>query len=277
VDLSQAISELFDGASVERLHGGRQSQVVQVTDRVGRRVVVKAVDAALVDPGEFEARLDVVTTLADLDPRVCRPVPIGGARRVHLDDGSGASFLVVAYEFAPGRPPEVGDPVDAEHMGVVLAELHDAMRRLAAAPLPAVAGLRSAGSAVPGMSGRQLLHGDFNAGNVCLAGPAAKVFDFDDCGYGPVEFDVANALYMVLFDASIAVTPELYRVFRGSFLDGYRRVAPVADAVLDALIDRRVAALRGWLDDVSTAPIGIRTSSAAWRSTLRTFVDTYRP
>jgi hypothetical protein len=38
------------------------------------------------------------------------------------------------------------------------------------------------------------------------------------------------------------------------------------------MIEVRVDALRSWLDDPSTAPIGIRTSSPEWRDVLRSFV-----
>ena len=37
-------------------------------------------------------------------------------------------------------------------------------------------------------------------------------------------------------------------------------------------IEARISTLGRWLDDLTTAPIGIRTSSAAWQEVLRTFV-----
>ena len=43
------------------------------------------------------------------------------------------------------------------------------------------------------------------------------------------------------------------------------------------MIALRIDALGRWLDDLSTAPIGIRTSSPEWLETLTTFVKSHRP
>jgi Ser/Thr protein kinase RdoA (MazF antagonist) len=125
----------------------------------------------------------------------------------------------------------------------------------------------------------QLLHGDFNAGNVRDVNGVIRVFDLDDCGYGPPAFDVANALYMVLFDAVVHTTVESYETFRRSFVSGYVDLSrqDLADDALDRLIDLRVEALRRWLADLDTAPVGIRTASHDWLETLRSFAATHRP
>jgi len=124
---------------------------------------------------------------------------------------------------------------------------------------------------------RQLLHGDFSSKNVRVARARWRIFDFDDCGYGPVELDVANSLYFVLFDAMTGGDREGYRRFREAFLRGYRDRSGSAatDPVLDRLITRRVLALASWLADPDTAPAGIRTASPAWRTTLDGFVQRY--
>ena len=49
-------------------------------------------------------------------------------------------------------------------------------------------------------------------------------------------------------------------------------VAALGDSAFDGLIEARISMLGRWLDDLTTAPIGIRTSSAAWQEVLRTFV-----
>ena len=100
---------------------------------------------------------------------------------------------------------------------------------------------------------------------------AIRVFELDDWGYGPPAFDVANALYMVLFDAVVHSTLESYQTFRRSFVSGYVDLSrqALADHALDRLIDLRVEALQGWLADLETAPVGIRTASHEWLETLR--------
>lgn len=124
----------------------------------------------------------------------------------------------------------------------------------------------------------QLLHGDFNAGNLRSVGGVARIFDFDDCGYGPPAFDVANALYMVLFDDLTGSQPSVYRSFNEAFLSGYCSVS--VDALdaddVSGFIDLRVAALQSWLDEPATAPIGIRNSPPSWHTTLRGFIRRYQ-
>jgi len=113
----------------------------------------------------------------------------------------------------------------------------------------------------------QLLHGDFNSSNVRLTSTGVWVFDFDDAGLGPVEFDIANALYMVLLDSSTNDgSTASYDTFRGAFVAGYARTADrsVDDSFLNSLIDMRVRALDYWITHPGDAPIGIRTSSVEW-------------
>jgi len=124
----------------------------------------------------------------------------------------------------------------------------------------------------------QPLHGDFNAGNLRRDGGAIRIFDFDDCGYGPAVFDVANALYMVLFDALSSGGGAHYRSFEDAFVSGYEAVC--GDAVdrneLDGFLQLRVTALEVWLDDhLATAPVGIRSAAPTWHATLRSFIDRY--
>jgi len=94
---------------------------------------------------------------------------------------------------------------------------------------------------------------------------------------GPTEFDVANSLYMELFDAEINDDAPRYTTFRSSFLSGYAdgRGKQLDLAAVDELITVRISALARWLDDLSNAPIGIRTSSAEWQDTLRSFVRSH--
>lgn len=271
--VSRLVADL--GASgVRELTGGHQARVFEVLYRDGSRGVAKVVDASLVDAEMVARRVHVVNDLADLDRRVCRPLPIGGHLVARVDVGNFVG-LVTCYEFADGVAMDPSNSGDARRMGQVLSQLHDSMDRLAITELPLVAAL---GVSDPGAIGRlQLLHGDFNAGNLHQLNDSIKIFDFDDCGYGPRAFDVANALYMVLFDAGVGHHPDAYEQFKQAFVSGYTGdVATVLDlGVLEELIDRRVAALASWLDDLPSAPTGIRTASPEWHGVLRSFVSDY--
>jgi hypothetical protein len=140
---------------------------------------------------------------------------------------------------------------------------------------------------IPGRSGvfadaddperRQILHGDMNTGNLRKTAEGVQVFDFDDCGVGPIEHDVGNALYMAYFDAVTRGTPDRYPPFRRDFLRGYAD-GPGGELVLDAVqraISRRVLTLAIWLARPALAPMGVARSSRAWKATLQTFTETY--
>ena len=277
MDLAERLAAALAVTEVVELVGGHQSRVFRVRSGDGASLVVKLLDAARVDRAALDARLDVTAALADLDDRVCRPRLLGGRRVTELTASDGRTHHVVCFEFASGTPPDPADPADAAAMGVALAQLHGSMRRLPAAALPVVHALRTVPDDPAAVGAHQLLHGDFGADNLRIAGGVMRIFDFDDCGYGPPAFDVANALYRVLFDSVTTVTTGAtgtYERFRANFVDGYVGAsgAPLPDEVLDAFIGLRVRALGAWLDDLDGAPIGIRDASPAWHATLRTFV-----
>jgi len=210
---------------------------------------------------------------------VCRPLLIDGRRVAEMTSPDGRRHYAVCFELAPGMEPDPARAADAERMGAALAQLHVSMRQLPATTLPVVHALRTAPAhGAPAAAPHQLLHGDFNASNLRQAGGVLRVFDLDDCGYGPPAFDVANALYMVLFDAVTHGSIETYERFRRSFVDGYAGASGLLlpETTLDRFIDLRVRALGSWLDDLGNAPIGIRTASQAWQATLRSFVAGHR-
>ncbi|CAN5454989.1 hypothetical protein BH23ACT9_BH23ACT9_09090 [soil metagenome] len=272
--LVEGLEEALGCAVLRELDGGHQSRVLEVSHRTGT-MIAKAVRADAVDRSQLRARCEVVTRLAEMGQPVCRPFVVAENWIVEVGGGDDLAHLVVCSELAAGVEPnvEVGD--DAMAMGALLARLHAAMALLPLTALPTVAAL-VASPAAPELelSPVQLLHGDFSASNMRRHGADLTVFDFDDCAYGPPEFDIANALYMVLFDAEVHGTPETYQTFRPAFTEGYAAEAGRSprDATFDALIGARIRALGMWLDDLSTAPIGIRDASAEWHEVLRAFV-----
>lgn len=275
MDLVERLAVALGADDAEELGGGHQGRVFRVIGQLGHPVVAKVLDASLVDRAELEARLEVNVALADLDPRVCRPLLIGGRGVTELSSADDRLHYAVCYEFAGGIEPDPGRADDAVRMGAALSELHRSMSQLSAAPLPVVSALRAVSAEdVPAAGPHQLLHGDFSASNLRRDGDVVRIFDLDDCGYGPPAFDVANALHMVLFDTVTQGTRQTYETFRGSFIDGYvgGPGPSLPEGSLDRFIDLRVQALGSWLDDLDSAPIGIRTASSAWHRTLRSFV-----
>jgi len=213
-----------------------------------------------------------------------------------VDSGAGRPLVAVAYDFAAGEAPDINRPDVATGMGRALADLHGVMARLPAYVLPGLAAFPPLSKlekvaadlrvpifwlseALPDHEAGpcQLLHGDFSSKNIRLSGHGWRVFDFDDCGYGSVELDLANSVYFVLFDATLRQDLDRYHRFRDRFVDGYRERAGSAptDVRMDALLTRRVLTLASWLADPARAPSGIRTASAEWLATLRHFIRRY--
>jgi len=275
--LAQRVTELTGAVRVQAIAGGHQSQVFEVTLVDRRRAVAKVLDAAYVDVDSVIARVDAVAQLAELDSRVCAPVPFEGGLVNAVDDGAGRPVLVVCYEFADGVAFDVMSSSDAELMGSTLAGLHRSLACLAPEGIPQLAALRAVTQSV-GEAQIQLLHGDFNSGNLRRSGSTVRVFDFEDCGFGPRTFEIANTLYMELFAATIDNQIDRYKPFEDAFLRGYatQDSEHIDRAAVDRFIDLRVSALERWLEDLTTAPIGIRTASPQWHETLRSFVGGYK-
>jgi len=253
----------------DELHGGHQSQMFTGAFG-GEQVVVKLTDSRLVDQA-YRRRVEMTSVLAEMDDSVVGPLTTDAGVVAEL-----GQWLAVVYPFVVGRTPDIRDEADVRRMATAMANLHRTLQRLAPVDLPAVAALAAAEAPidVAGFGRRQVLHGDFSSANLMFSERQARVFDFDDCGYGPIEFEVGNTLYMVLFDAAMSSEIERYERFRAWFVDEYRSASnqSVPDELLDTSIGLRVQALSRWLDRPETAPIGIRTATPAWRNSLRAFV-----
>lgn len=257
-------------SDIAEVHAGKQSRVL-VASVDGRKSAVKLTDRLLADRDLLTTRMHAAAAVATDLPAVVAPIRIAG-KIVHPI----GEWLMTATPFIDGDELDITNLRDARLMGWTLAQLHRALARLPSFEIPLVAALDgSAGDADAGAW--QLLHGDFSDQNVVATPAGLRIFDFDDCGYGPIEYDVANSLYMVLFDAEVSKRTARYDAFRPAFVGGYVAGAgrPLADAVVDDLIGARIRALGRWLDDLSTAPIGIRTSSPAWLETLGSFVRSH--
>jgi Ser/Thr protein kinase RdoA (MazF antagonist) len=285
-------------ARLERIFEGWQSLAVYAADLGDRRVAVKLLDPAVTERDQLLARIDLVARLASAHDLVCAPVPVAGRLLNLLAPGDGADHepvYAVVHAFAEGRAPDLAKPAEAAGMGRTLAELHAAMAQLPHYDLPELAAFppsallagvaRDLGvpsllvpRATPDESPRQILHGDFSWKNLRMSPGGWRIFDFDDCGYGAVDSELANSLYYVLFGAMTGMGRDCYPEFRHAFLAGYRDLAPEAvpdDDRLDALINRRVLTLALWLADPRTRPIGVRSASDQWRSLLADFVRRY--
>lgn len=257
---------------VAELHAGKQSRVFDAL-LSGERSAIKLTQARLANIDVLTSRMEIAETLGASHPSVVAPTRIDGALVQPIGE-----WLMTATPFIAGERLDENTAGNAARLGSALAHLHSAMREIETSEIPTIAGLVSTAGDVD-RTGWQLLHGDFSTQNVIATPETLRVFDFDDCGYGPIQYDIANSLYMVLFDSDVTKQPELYDAFRPAFLAGYEDGSNcrVADATIDEMIAVRIDALGRWLDDLSTAPNGIRTSSSDWLETLASFVRSRRP
>ncbi len=255
--------------NLHEIDEGRQSRAFSA-QRGLSRVVIKLTDAHIADFANTWLRMTLMSDLANAGHPVALPVPIAGSL-VHR----WGRWLMSATEFIDGVAPDITRPEQSKTMGQELASLHQVLRDAPQIDLPAVAalGIGSENMLDPSW---QLLHGDFNATNMRLVAGKLFVFDFDECGYGPVEYDVANCLYMVLFDSIVNPKADVdYESFRDQLLEGYSEIVgrPIPLKTVETFIKKRVDALGYWLDNLTEAPIGIQTSGPEWLATLRRFVD----
>jgi len=254
---------------VTELGGGWQSRVFAAEGAAGS-LAVKLTQAHLVDRQVLERKTALVDDLARVDASVVAPVPICGSLVYSFRE-----WLATATGLIDGYRLEKSNAAHSELLGASLAGLHRSMREVPTVDIPRVAALRS-DTDHWGFSAEsdQLLHGDFNTSNLILTGAGIRIFDFDDCGYGPIEFDVANSIYMAGFDSwAKGGSMATFRAFRSAFVGGYSRCSDRAlrYAIVDSLIDTRVMALKRWAANPSAAPIGIRDSSAEWLEALERF------
>jgi Ser/Thr protein kinase RdoA (MazF antagonist) len=255
---------------VGELKGGHQSRVVLV-NRNAEQLVIKLTDARLVDLQEFETRIGLARELAAIDKHAVGPIAIGPSLINHL-----GRWLAVAYPHVTGLNPSPENRAEVEGLARNLAALHHSSRRLTSPHVFPLAALRASGPLAGALTGPpQLLHGDYSPANVLVDGDRTSIIDFDDCGYGPVEFELGNTLYMILFDATLNNDPRRYERFRQWFCDSYTAEAAtvLSEVDLDRSIELRRSALRHWLDHPAKAPIGIRLAPPEWRRQLRTFAD----
>lgn len=258
------------------LHGGHQALVYGAVGESGERCVAKLRRLRDADPTLLNERMRAVAILAEVDSRVCTPVTKAGeyVTEVLVD---GIPMLGTLHEYAQGEGMNHAVAGDASLMGAELAKLHDSLDTLRRFDLPLVPALSAAGFEAD-QETLQLLHGDFSDQNLRNHGGTVRIFDFDDCGYGPREFDVANSLYMVLFDHITTTGEESFRQFETEFLAGYFAAscsAPFSADTLPGFIDLRVRALQVWIDDRASAPTGIRDASPEWHRTLEQFTRSY--
>lgn len=85
-----------------------------------------------------------------------------------------------------------------------------------------------------------LIHADLVRENVMLDGPALRMIDFDDGGYGFRLFDIATALLKNMAEPDFAQ-------LKAALLEGYQAVRPLDIQALDLFMALRAVTYVGWI------------------------------
>lgn len=222
-----------------------------------------------------------------LTPRV---LPARAGQKVlEVDLGAAGRRFMVMFEFVPGRSPDPdGDLATAfENLGGIAARAHlhaigwprpagfvrmkwnvetildkgaawgdwrdaphvNAPERAILEPVEArVRATLAALGRGPGDYG--LIHADMRLANLLVDGDAARVIDFDDCGFGWFLYDFAAAVSFLEDDARLPG-------WKAAWLRGYQRVRPLPESapdLIDTFIMLRRLALLAWIGSRIESP-----------------------
>jgi Ser/Thr protein kinase RdoA (MazF antagonist) len=232
----------------------------------GRPVVLRLYRVGQRTDAEIQSELDwmeALRTQAGIStPRALIRPDGGRISKVTLPDGAATSCVL--FEYLPGaEPPPEGLARWFERLGSISAEIHlhgrswrrphsfqrpqfdyvnligpravwGSWDRAPGLDVPAVAVLRRASEEIakrlaeygqtPDRFG--LIHGDLRLANLLVDGPSIHVIDFDDCGTGWFLYDLSTSISL------IEHLPEAESLVQ-SWLRGYQRLLPLADAHID--------------------------------------------
>lgn len=124
-----------------------------------------------------------------------------------------------------------------------------------------------------------IIHGDYNFSNLIKSTTYIYLIDFEDSCYGWYAYDIANALYMELFDQRKEQAFDKFSDFFKAFLQSYFSAWPEAKVILDDIpmfMTYRVLMLDSWLNGNSAAPAFIKSAPDPWKKELLQFIDLYK-
>ena len=227
----------------------------------------------LTDPGHrslesIEEEVKLLRNLGSDTEIAAKPVTFPSGKFVESTKYEGKLYGAALFSFIEGTSADIASFALASNFGALLAKLHTALSELNGSyDLPEMH--NSSGE-------KQLIHGDFNRTNVITRQGSFRIIDFENACYSTCEYELANSIYMTLFDARHKPVALLDSRFINGFLEGYTRDKCVDLEAVRSEIDRRVSILGGWIDDLSSAPLSISSASASWKIELNDFFHEYQ-
>ena len=233
----------------------------------GRECILRLTSPEHREPREICEELKLLDKIhADGRVQVAKPLLFPSGKYFEKCQHNGREYNAVVFSYIEGESAGTASPTQGLALGRLLATLHTVLSEL---KLPYDFPVMS------GAVGEQLIHGDFNSSNVLVNSNSFAIIDFEDACYSTYEFELANSIYMALFDARSNVRQFDASEFIQRFLEAYTQSRVVNLEKVRAYVDLRVWKLTAWLLEPKIAPIAIASSSDSWKRELKEFVRAY--
>ena len=257
---------MIDGIEIGERIRMCQNEVFKAT-RQGEMCILRLTDPKHRSRDDIREELKLLRDLEAVAAIAVTPLTFPSGRLIEETAYRDKRYNAVLFAFIDGVAVEISSFTEASKFGAFLADLHHALAEL---------NCRYDLSVMENPSEeKRLIHGDFNVTNVLSTDEALIAIDFENACYSTYEYELANAIYMKLFNAREEPKTLVNSHFISGFLAGYTRDREVDLKAVRSEVDGRVARLKGWIDELASAPISISTSSKAWKRESRNFVDAY--
>ena len=243
-----------------------QNHVFKVT-LDGDTCILRLTDPAHRSVKRLQAEIDLLIDLQLATTLTIAPIRFPSGKFIDTVRHKGMHYNATIFPFVNGSPSNVKSASEAFYFGSLLAQLHTVLAGLDNQyDLP----VRQNTSAA-----RHLIHGDFNSTNVLTTDSSSVIIDFEDACYSTYEYELANSIYMTMFD--YRHNPSQFRDsgFISGFLSGYTSHSEIDRLGILSCMDERVSMLQQWLTEPDSAPLSIASSSESWKQELTNFVLSY--
>ncbi len=247
---------------------------------------------------QIQSEISLINGIINIVELPHQPIPLKPDQYVIPISFEHDNYFAVAFNFIDGSPLDHGNTADIKSAAAILARFHRAMSgKLKSIERPTLfqSAFYDISYATHDHTYDELktwksrlqtssqfygfIHGDYNFSNLIKSINYIYLIDFEDSCYGWYAYDIANALYMELFDHRNDPSIHQFSKFYAHFLQSYLLAWPEAKVILEDVpmfITYRVLMLESWLNGNPEAPNFIQTAETAWKKELIQFIDLYK-
>ena len=247
---------------------------------------------------QIQSEIDVITEFLNFIDLPHQPLPLKLNHHIVPINFKHDTYFAVAFEYMNGSSLDPGNMTDIKSAAAILARLHRATSAIfKSIDRPSfihsaiydifysthdyyyekLETWKSRLQSSPKFYG--IIHGDFNFSNLIKTKNYIYLIDFEDAHYSWYAYDIANALYMELFEHRSDPSFDNFSVFYQQFLQSYLLAWPEAHVILNDVpmfITYRVLMLDSWLNGNPEAPYFIKAAESKWKKELIQFIDLYK-